>query len=63
MFYIDVAKVYLNIEYTCMLQVYVSGVLYVCCKCFIWMLHMFYNGYSRVFKFFLVFRKCFRRIL
>jgi hypothetical protein len=31
----DVAKVYLDIAYTCMLQAYissVSGVLYVCCK-------------------------------
>ena len=26
----------------------VAYVSYICCKCFIWMLHMFYNGYTRV---------------
>ena len=44
MFYMDVAKVDLDVAYTCMLQAYVlsvSGVSYVCYKCFIWMLHMF----------------------
>ena len=43
MFYLDVAKVDLDVAYTYMLQAYVSsvsGVLYVCCKCFFWMLHM-----------------------
>jgi hypothetical protein len=40
-FYLDVVKVDLNFEYTCMLQVYILSVSYVCCKCFIWMLHMF----------------------
>ena len=24
----------------------------ICCKCFIWMLHMFFNGYTRVFQVF-----------
>jgi hypothetical protein len=35
-FHLDVAKVDLDVTYTCMLQVYVSSVsvvLYVCCKC------------------------------
>ena len=48
-FHLDVAKVDLDVGYTCMLQAYVSSVSYVCCKCFIWMLHMFCNGYKRVF--------------
>jgi hypothetical protein len=34
-FYLGVAKVDLDVAYTYMLQVYVSGVSYVCCKCFI----------------------------
>jgi hypothetical protein len=54
-FHLDVAKVDLDITYTCMLQIYissVSAVLYVCCKCFIWMLHMFGNGYKHVFLMF-----------
>jgi hypothetical protein len=45
----DVAKVYLDVAYTCMLQAYVSsilGVSYVCYECFIWMLHTFCNGYK-----------------
>ena len=61
-FYLDVAKVDLYVAYTCMLQVYVSsvsGVSYVCCKCFIWILHMFCNGYHAIH----VFSWCFRRIL
>ena len=61
-FYLDVAKVDLYVAYTCMLQVYVSsisGVLYVCCKYFIWILHIFCNGYSATH----VFSWCFRRIL
>jgi hypothetical protein len=43
-FHLDVAKVDLDVAYTCMLQAYVSsvsGVSYTCCKCFIRMLHMF----------------------
>ena len=48
MFYLDVAKVDLDVAYTWMLQSYVSGVSYVCCSCFIWMLHMF----ALVFKYF-----------
>ena len=46
-FYLDVAKV--DLDVTCMLKAYVSsvsGVSYVCCKCFIWMLHIF----AMVFK-------------
>ena len=38
-FHRDVAKVDLDVAYTCMLQAYVSivsGISYVCCKCFIW---------------------------
>ena len=37
------------------LQVFYLDVAYVsriCCKCFIWMLHMFCNGYTRVFLMF-----------
>jgi hypothetical protein len=49
MFYLDVAKVNLDVAYACMLQAYVSNVSYICCKYFIWMLHMFCNGYKRVF--------------
>jgi hypothetical protein len=45
-FYLNVAKVDLNVTYTCMLQVYVSSVSYVGCKCFICMLHIF----AMVFK-------------
>ena len=40
-FYLHVVKVDLDVSYPCMLQVYISSVSYVCCKCFIWMLHMF----------------------
>jgi hypothetical protein len=65
-FYLDVAKVDLDVAYTCMFSVYlfsVIGVSYVCCKCFIWMLHMF----AMAFKCFLgvlqmfsdVYCKCF----
>jgi hypothetical protein len=58
-FHLDVAKVALDVAYTCMLQAYVLSVLgvsYVCCKCFIWILHMF----VMVFKcFFGSFCKCF----
>jgi hypothetical protein len=44
MFHLDVAKVDLDVAYTCMLQAYVLSVTcvsYVCFNCFIWMLHMF----------------------
>ena len=36
--FIDVCRkcVYLDVAY----------VLHICCKCFIWMLHMFYNGFQ-----------------
>jgi hypothetical protein len=40
-FHLDVTKVDLDCAYTCMLHAYVSSVSYVCCKCFIWMSHMF----------------------
>jgi hypothetical protein len=54
---------YLDVAYTCMLLAYVSsvsGVSYVCCKCFIWMLHMF----ATVFKCFQSFCfKCFTCLL
>jgi hypothetical protein len=62
-FHLDVAKVDLDIAYACMLQTYVSnisGVSYVCCKCFIWMLHMFCNSYIH---FFLVFQTYVANIL
>jgi hypothetical protein len=49
-FNLDVAKVYLNVAYTCMLRAYVfkcSQVFHTYVyKCFIWMLHMF----AMVFK-------------
>ena len=32
-FHLNVAKVDLDVAYTCMLQAYVSSVLYICCKC------------------------------
>jgi hypothetical protein len=48
-FYLDVAKVDLDVAYTCMLQAYISSVSYVRCKGFICMFHMFCNGYTRVF--------------
>ena len=51
-FCLDVAKVDLDVAYTCMLQAYVSKCFHVfytyVCKCFIWMLHMF----AIVFKYF-----------
>jgi hypothetical protein len=68
-FYLDVAKVDLDVAYTCILQAYVSSVLGisdVCCKCFIWMLQVFpldvacvLQWFSSVFR---CFRKCFRRL-
>jgi hypothetical protein len=54
-FHLDVAKVDPDIAYTCMLQAYVSSVSdvsYVCYKYFIWMLHIFCNGYRCVFLMF-----------
>jgi hypothetical protein len=51
-FYLDVAKIDLDVAYTCKLQVYVSSVSdvsYECCKCFFRTLYMFCNGYTRVF--------------
>jgi hypothetical protein len=42
--YLDVAKVDLYVAYISMLPAYVSsvsGVSYICCKCFMWTLHMF----------------------
>ena len=41
-FYFNVAKLDLDVAYTCMLQAYVSSVI----RCFIWTLHMF----AMVFK-------------
>jgi hypothetical protein len=35
LFYLDIAKVGLDVAYTCMLQAYDSSVLGVCCKYFI----------------------------
>jgi hypothetical protein len=52
----------LDVAYKCMLQQHVSSVLgvsYICCKCFIWMLHMFCNGYTRIFQ---VFFGCFASV-
>jgi hypothetical protein len=51
-FHLDVVKVDLDVAYICMLQAYVSsvsGILYIGCKCFILILHMFCNYYKRVF--------------
>jgi hypothetical protein len=56
-FYLDIAKLDLDVVYTCLLQAYVSSVsrvLYICYKCFICMLHMF----AMVFKHF---HKCLKR--
>jgi hypothetical protein len=35
----------------------VAYVSHICCKCFIWILHMFCNGFSNIFR---CFCKCFR---
>jgi hypothetical protein len=43
--------------------IYMQVFLYVCYKYFILMFAYVYNGYTRVFKFFLVSCKCFRRML
>jgi hypothetical protein len=60
LFYLDVAKVDMNVAYIyasvssvfiCTLQLFSFGSYNVC------------NGYTRVFKFFLVFFKCFRHML
>jgi hypothetical protein len=45
-FYLGVAKPDLDDAYTYMLQGNVSSVSYICCKCFILLLHMFCNGYT-----------------
>jgi hypothetical protein len=58
-FHLNVAKVDMDVAYTCMLQKYVSSVSCVCCKCFIWMLHVFYNSYTHVLQVFLGVCKCF----
>jgi hypothetical protein len=44
---------------TCMMQAFVLSVSYVCCKCFIWMLHMFCNRYTRDFHVFQMFSQVF----
>jgi hypothetical protein len=65
-FHLDVAKGDLDIAYTCKLQAYVSSVLgvsYLCCKCFHLDVAYVYNSHIRVFKFFLVFCRCFRCML
>jgi hypothetical protein len=58
-FYIDVAKVSIDVAYTCMLQEYfssVSGVSYIhcncfkCFRCFIHMLQVFQTYVSSVFS-------------
>ena len=49
-FYLNVAKVDLDVAYTCMLQAYVSSVSYVCCKCLIWMLHTFAMAFKCFFR-------------
>jgi hypothetical protein len=61
-FHPHVVKVDLHVTFTCMLQAYfqvVSGVSYIYCKYFIWMLYLF----AMIFKYFSgVFCKCFRRM-
>jgi hypothetical protein len=59
-FHLDVAKVDLDVAYTCMLQVY------VCFRCFICLLRVFYldvvyilQWFSSIFR---GFRKCFRQL-
>ena len=49
-FYLDVAKVDMDVAYTCMLQAYISSVSYVCCKCLIWMLHTFAMAFKCFFR-------------
>jgi hypothetical protein len=44
---LDVAKMDLDVAYTCMFQVF-FGILYVCLQVFLWMLHMF----AMIFKYF-----------
>ena len=55
MFYLDIAKVDLNVAYTCMLQAYVLSVL----RCFIRMFASVSYGFQ---MFFGCFRKCFIRL-
>jgi hypothetical protein len=47
-FVLDVAKVDLDVAYTCMLQAYVSSVLHVCLQVFHLVLHIF----VMIFKYF-----------
>jgi hypothetical protein len=55
----DVAYVAIAIHVCCKcVYLDVAYVSHICCKCFIWMLHMFSNGFSSVFSD--VFCKCFR---
>jgi hypothetical protein len=58
-FYLDIAKVDLDIAYTCTLQAYVFECFHVfltyVCRCFIWMLYMF----TMVFKCFQTFLQVF----
>jgi hypothetical protein len=65
MFHLDVAKVdlVLHMLQWLMLQVYVSNVSAVsniCCKCFIWILHICWNSYTYVASVRFI---CFRRML
>jgi hypothetical protein len=79
MFHKDVAKVDRNVAYVAMVVHVYCKILfamfhlffYVCCKCFIWMLHMFHTYVASVLStccvcFTMVLRcfyKCFRYIL
>ena len=56
-FHLDVAKVNLGVAYICKCFKCFSN---ICCKCFYLDVC---NGYTHGFKFFLVFHKCFRRML
>jgi hypothetical protein len=49
----DVAYVAIAIHVCCKcVYLDVAYVSHICCKCFIWMLHMFSNGFSSVFQMF-----------
>jgi hypothetical protein len=62
-FHLDVAKVDLDVAYTCILQAYVferfSVASNVCFMCFVWMLHIFCNGYTCFFGVSDICCKCF----
>jgi hypothetical protein len=64
-FYIDVAKVDMDVAQRYVASVYsnVSSVLDVCCKCFVWMLHMFQWIYTYVTSVYSKCFICFRRML